>query len=111
MLEAIFASRAANEWFKLLDAHGVPCEISSETWGGSWFDDADVIAKGWVADYHHPVWGRLQQPGAFFAFSDTPARIAGPPPMIGGHTEEILKELDYDIDEIQQLRDDGAVAW
>ena len=65
------------DWFEVLDAHGVPCEVSSETWGEDWFDDPDVIANGWVTDYTHDIWGRFEQPGRFFDFSDTPSRIAG----------------------------------
>ena len=90
LLEDAFASKPAAEWFEVLDAHGVPCEVSSETWGEQWFDDPDVVANGWVTDYTHSIWGRLEQPGRFFDFSETPTRIAGPPPVIGAHTEEIL---------------------
>jgi crotonobetainyl-CoA:carnitine CoA-transferase CaiB-like acyl-CoA transferase len=111
VLADAFAAKPASEWFDVLDAHGVPCEVSSETWGAQWFDDPDVIANGWVTDYTHSIWGRLEQPGRFFDFSETPSRIAGPPPVIGAHTEEILLELGYDADRVEELRSSGAVAW
>jgi crotonobetainyl-CoA:carnitine CoA-transferase CaiB-like acyl-CoA transferase len=111
ILEVAFASKSAAEWFDILDAHGVPCEVSSESWGQHWFDDPEVIERGWVTDYTHSVWGRLEQPGRFLDFSDTPTRIAGPPPVVGAHTEEILLELGYDAGEAAKLRRDGAVAW
>ena len=82
--------RPAAAWFEILDAHGVPCEVSSETWGEDWYDDPEVIEKEWVTDYRHAVWGRLEQPGRFLDLSDTPTRIAGPPPVVGAHTREIL---------------------
>ena len=85
--------------------------MSSETWGQDWFDDPDVIANGWVTDYTHDIWGRFEQPGRFFDFSDTPSRIAGPPPVIGAHTQEILTELGYDAAAAARLRQNGAVAW
>jgi crotonobetainyl-CoA:carnitine CoA-transferase CaiB-like acyl-CoA transferase len=110
-LEDAFASKSAAEWFEILDARGVPCEVSSESWGTQWFDDPDVIANGWVTSYTHSIWGRLEQPGRFLDFSDTPTRIAGPPPVIGAHTEEILLELGYDSDDVAALRREGAVAW
>ena len=111
MMEEAFASKSAEDWFEILDAHGVPCEVSSESWVTEWFDDPEVIEKGWVTDYTHSVWGRLEQPGRFLDFSDTPTRIAGPPPVIGAHTEEILRELGYDAEEVRRLGDNGVVAW
>ena len=111
ILEDAFASKPATEWFEVLDAHDVPCEVSSESWGEQWFDDPDVIANGWVTDYTHSIWGRLEQPAKFLDFSETPTRIAGPPPVIGAHTQEILAELGYDADNMEQLRRDRVVAW
>ena len=110
-LEEAFVGRTAVEWFDALDAHGVPCEVSSETWGERWFDDADVIDQGWVTDYRHALWGRFEQPGKFLDLSETPTRIAGPPPVVGAHTREILLELGYGATEVETLRRDGAVAW
>ena len=85
--------------------------MSSETWGEDWYDDPEVIEKEWVTDYRHAVWGRLEQPGRFLDLSDTPTRIAGPPPVVGAHTREILAELGYDADTVAALQRDGAVAW
>ena len=111
ILEDAFASEPATDWFEALDAQDVPCEVSSESWGEEWFDDPDVIANGWVTDYTHAIWGRLEQPAKFLDFSETPTRIAGPPPVIGGHTQEILAELGYDADTMETLRRNRVVAW
>ena len=111
ILEDVFASKPATAWFEVLDAHDVPCEVSSESWGQEWFDDPDVIANGWVTDYTHSIWGRFEQPAKFLDFSETPTRIAGPPPVIGAHTQEILTELGYDADNVETLRRDRVVAW
>jgi formyl-CoA transferase len=42
-------------------------------------------------------------------FSRTPAKIDSPPPRLSAHTEEILKGLDYDGEEIKALKDKGAI--
>jgi formyl-CoA transferase len=37
-------------------------------------------------------------------------RTAGPPPAVGEHSEEILRELAYDESEIAALRQAGALG-
>ncbi len=43
--------------------------------------------------------------------SDTPGRIAGPPPLLGQHSREVLADLGYSDAEIQTLRDRGVTLW
>ena len=61
--------------------------------------------------YDHPVWGRFEQPGTFVHLSETPGRIRGAPPVIGADTQDVLEEIGYSDDEIDQLRAAGVVAW
>jgi crotonobetainyl-CoA:carnitine CoA-transferase CaiB-like acyl-CoA transferase len=43
-------------------------------------------------------------------FSDSPAAISEPPPILGEHTAEVLsKLLGYSPDEIEELRREGVV--
>ena len=109
MLEAVFASRSASEWFDVLDAHGVPCEISSPDFVLGLFDDPEMIEKGWVASYPHPIVGRMDVMGLLFDLSDTPGRIMGPPFLPGQHTREIMCELGYADEVIDELAGDKVV--
>ena len=65
------------------------------TRGRTWFDQPDLVAAGLVADYEHPQYGRFRQFGHLVHLSDTPGRIAGPPPLLGQHSREVLAELGY----------------
>ncbi len=110
ILENAFALEDAPTWSARLDRRGVPCEVTHEDRAGELFDSADLRQKGWIATYHHPVVGRMDVAGHLIDFSETPGRLAGPPPMVGQHTREILDELGYDKEAVDALVDGGAVG-
>ena len=109
MLQDELAGRSAAEWVSLLEAAGVPAEVSDPTWPLRMFDDPELIDRGWVTHYDHPELGRFDQHGLLWDFSGTPSRIAGRPPMLGEHTTEILTEAGFSPDEIADLIGDGVV--
>jgi crotonobetainyl-CoA:carnitine CoA-transferase CaiB-like acyl-CoA transferase len=111
MLGEFFAARTARTAFEHLDAAGVPVEISDPDMGSAWFDQPDLIAAGLVADYMHPQYGRFRQFGHLINFSETPGRIAGPPPLLGQHSYQVLVELGYTPEQIETLRDKGVTRW
>ena len=99
-------------WSRLLDQAGVPNEVPVDTKAGELvLFDADNERLGLVAEYEHPILGRMRQYGTFIDFSETPGRIRGPVPMVGEHTREILAWLGYDEAAMDEFRDQGVVNW
>ena len=70
--------------------------------------DADNISLGLVADYEHGVLGRLRQFGQLIQMAPTPGRIAGPPPLVGEHTRQLLREAGYRDADIDTLIAEGV---
>jgi crotonobetainyl-CoA:carnitine CoA-transferase CaiB-like acyl-CoA transferase len=109
-LEARFLNRTSVSWSYALDDAGVPNEIPLDPKGGeTMLYDADNVALGLTAEYEHPVLGRLRQFGHLIDFSDTPGRIAGPPPLVGQHTRDIMEWLGYDAARIDELHEAKTV--
>jgi crotonobetainyl-CoA:carnitine CoA-transferase CaiB-like acyl-CoA transferase len=112
LLEQFFAGHTMQSAFDVLDGAGVPVEMAREDARRSWFTQPDVVAAGLVAEYQHPQYGRFRQFGHLVNLSATPGRIAGPPPLLGEHSREILAELGYSDAEMQTLREQGVtLLW
>jgi crotonobetainyl-CoA:carnitine CoA-transferase CaiB-like acyl-CoA transferase len=112
LLAPVFLTKTAIVWSRELDDHGVPNEVPLDTKAGEHvFFDADNERLGMVAEYEHPIVGRMRQFGRLIEFSETPSRTAGPPPLVGQHTREILAWLGYDDGAMHQLKDQRVVYW
>jgi crotonobetainyl-CoA:carnitine CoA-transferase CaiB-like acyl-CoA transferase len=109
-LEQVFASGPAESWFQALDAAGVPCEVTSENRVLELFDDPDLRQKGWLATYEHPVIGRVDAAGLLIDFSETPGKLRGAAPLVGQHSKQILTELGYEKEAIDDMVAAGFVA-
>ncbi|MCU1484767.1 MAG: CoA transferase [Actinomycetia bacterium] len=108
-IAALLRTRSAGEWFKLLDAAGVPCEVANPHFGREVFADAAMRDLGLIVEHQHPVLGRFEQFGSTIGFSATPGVVQGPPPIVGQHTRAILHEHGFDEARIEELLASGAV--
>ena len=73
------------------------------------FDDPEMIDKGWVTRYRHPIVGDMEVMGLLFDLSETPGVVQGPPLVPGQDTRDILAELGYDADRIDKLAAAGTI--
>ena len=102
------AEDSADAWLAKLKAVGVPCgRINSVAEA---FAEPQAAARAMIETVDHPVIGALKLVGMPYKFSDTPATVRLPPPLLGEHTDEILAaELGLDAAAIAGLRAGGVI--
>ena len=63
-----------------------------------------------IVDLDHPGIGKVPVSGIVIKLSETPGSIKTPVPKIGQHNKEIYGELlDYDDNELSQLKEEGII--
>jgi crotonobetainyl-CoA:carnitine CoA-transferase CaiB-like acyl-CoA transferase len=69
-----------------------------------------IHALNIVQELDHPTAGKFKTIGPVWRFSDTPAKIQSPPPLLGQHTKEVLEKLGVSREERHRLENLGIVG-
>ncbi len=100
--------RTTAEWIALLEPLGVPCGPISRL--DEVFDNPQVKHRGLRVDVPHPLSGSVPQVANPIRFSRTPLAYDTPPPLLGQHTDEVLRGLLGKTDaDIAELRANGVI--
>jgi crotonobetainyl-CoA:carnitine CoA-transferase CaiB-like acyl-CoA transferase len=100
-LESALAARGTDEWVDALIEAGVPCGPIHDY--RQVFDDPHTQARGMEVELEHPVEGTVRALGIPVKLSETPGQIRRPAPLLGEHTEEVLREAGFSAEEIAAL--------
>lgn len=102
------AQKTVQEWLDRLEAAGVPCSAIHT------LDQAlahpQVATRKLMVETQHPVLGRIHHVGLPVRFEGAAREASRPPPLLGEHTDEVLKEAGYSVPEISKLRRGGALG-
>jgi crotonobetainyl-CoA:carnitine CoA-transferase CaiB-like acyl-CoA transferase len=108
LLQELFLKRTKREWIQLLDAAGVPNGPINDV--AQVFEEQQVRGRGVKIELQHPVAGMLPMVASPMRFSDTALEYTLPPPLLGEHTDEVLRSLlGRSDDDIARLRADGVI--
>jgi crotonobetainyl-CoA:carnitine CoA-transferase CaiB-like acyl-CoA transferase len=107
-LSELFRQKDQKEWLELLaleDTCVGPVNDIDQI-----FHDPQIIERELFTQMNHPVAGIIRQIGFPIKFSETPGKISSHSPILGEHTEEILLQMDYSNEKIEQLRNSGVIG-
>ena len=95
-------------WLEVFSEHGVPSgpiNDIAEVLGGSYAQE-----RGFVRELRNSAGDRVPLVSNPIDFDATPVTYDRAPPLLGEHTEEVLREwLGYSAEEIEALRKDAAI--
>jgi formyl-CoA transferase len=104
LLAEIFLGRSTDEWLKIFNSADVPCAPVQTV--DQVFKAPQVLHREMLVEVEHPTAGTVPMAGIPVKFSATPASVRLPPPLLGQHTEEVLKSwlgmVDKEISELKR---------
>jgi formyl-CoA transferase/CoA:oxalate CoA-transferase len=108
LLAARLHERPRAEWIERLRAAGVPCGSVRDV--SEVLQDPQITAREMIAAVEHASLGAVHVLGVPIKLSATPGAVRTAPPMLGQHTDQILRtDLGFSAAEIAHLRQTRTV--
>jgi crotonobetainyl-CoA:carnitine CoA-transferase CaiB-like acyl-CoA transferase len=107
-IESITSTQPRSHWLTLFEASDIPCGPINDY--AEVFADPQVRAREMAVEVDHPTLGHLRTLGSPIKLSATPAVVTRRAPMLGEHTDDVLRESGLGDEEIALLRANGAIA-
>ena len=108
LLAEVFRQRSTREWVGLLEAAGVPNGPINDV--AQVFEEPQVKARGVRIELEHAAGAPLPMVASPMRFSETPLEYRQAPPLLGQHTDQVLRELLGKSEaQLAKLRADGVI--
>jgi formyl-CoA transferase len=107
MISAWTRSHDKFEAMRILGEAGVPCGAVMDT--GDLLANEHLRARGMVAEIDHPLRGKFEMPGMPIKMGGAPDVAIKAAPLLGEHTDEVLREIGVSSEDIADLRAKAVV--
>src|SRR5262249_29616926 len=108
-LQEIFLTKTYEEWEAILLPHGIPMGAINTI--DKVVEHPQVAARGMILETDPPTAGTVKIVGVPVKLSETPGAVRRPAPLLGQHTDEVLRAwLGLGDAEIADLSQAGALG-
>ena len=102
------AAKPSSEWLQIFEEHAIPA--GPVRFIEELFDDPQVTANGLVTDIEHSTEGTVKMVGPLAHFLGTVPTPPSASPALGQHSSEILHDLGFTKEEVDDWRDEGVIG-
>lgn len=107
-LASVFSERSTDEWVELLaDEHGLPVGPVFDV--NTALSNEQTVARDVMGEIEHPAVGEIPVIEHPLKFTNVESGFSSPPPLLGEHTESVLREMGYSRAEIEELRETDGI--
>ena len=108
ILETVMRTRRKADWLAALESAKVPCGAINNL--AEVFADPHIESRNMVTHWQHPHQSDLRLVSSPIKLSATPVRTDLPPPLLGQHTDEVLRSvLNYPDAKLSDLKDKKVI--
>lgn len=108
-IERVLATQPAEYWLRALREKRIPCAPVNNFEQA--LSDPQILFRDMVVNVKHPEGGEVKVPGNPMKLSEGGEEIYESPPLLGQHTDSVLREmLGMDDERIKHLRETGAIG-
>ncbi|KAK9872923.1 hypothetical protein WA026_020275 [Henosepilachna vigintioctopunctata] len=109
IIENIMKNQTNLQWMEVFKDSSFPCGPVNKL--SEVFSDPHIKSIELIKTLEHPKVGKIRVVGPPVQFSEGINKVRSPPPLLGEHTNEVLKQyLGYSADKIESLRKQGVIA-
>lgn len=124
-IEEVTRTKTTEEWLDIFEGSGLPYAAVNDVLGTLNHEHSmhpqnskeqhlisiPVQARNMIETVSHPALGDIKLVNTPVKYSETQPSIRSPPPLLGQHSDQVLKELlGMKQEDITRLRNDGVVA-
>ncbi|KAK3939496.1 CAIB/BAIF family enzyme [Diplogelasinospora grovesii] len=108
-IETITKTKTTQEWLGIFEGKGLPYAAVNDVLAT--LTHEHTLARNMVVETEHPACGPMKLVNSPVKYSQAKPRVRSAPPVLGQHTDQILRgHLGMSDDEIRGLKDRGVIS-